>query len=204
MPEKTMDKRTIFEIHRLHDMGMKGRKIARRLGISRPSVRKYLAHPDITRVPPAPRTSKLAAYYDSISKLLGEWPGASALVIKQRIDAQGYSGGITILRDYLQAIRGHREQPKAYIRFESQPGQQFQFDWGHFGSLVYGNTARKLYCMTVIECHSRMLYVEFTHSQNQQAVMRTLLNAFLFFGGTTVELVHDYVPRNIIMLMLLF
>jgi transposase len=199
MQEKNnMDKRTIFEIHRLHDMGMKERKIARRLGISRPSVRKYLAHPDITRVPLTPKTSKLESYYDSIHELLGKWPDASAAVIKQRIDAQGYTGGITILRDYLQAVRGQQKKPKAFIRFESQPGQQFQFDWGHFGSLTYGSTSRKLYCMTVIECHSRMLYLEFTHSQNQQAVMRTLLNAFIFLGGTAAELVHDNLKTAVI------
>ena len=43
------DKRTIFEIHKLHDLGMKERKIARTLHLSRPTVRKYLANPDITR-----------------------------------------------------------------------------------------------------------------------------------------------------------
>jgi transposase len=196
--KKIMDKRTIFEIHRLHDMGMKERKIARRLGISRQSVRKYLVNPDITRPAPAPKTSKLEPYYESIHKLLEQWPDASAVVIKQRIDAQGYSGGITILRDYLQAVRGQRKRPKAFIRFESQPGQQFQFDWGHFGSLTYGNTSRKLYCMTVIECHSRMLYLEFTHSQDQQALIRTILNAFIFFCGTAAELVHDNLKTAVI------
>ena len=196
--EKTIDKRTIFEIHRLNDMGMKQRKIARSLGISRQSVRKYLVHPDITRMPPHPRTGKLEPFYESIHKLLDQWPDASAVVIRQRIGAQGYTGGITILRNYLQAVRGRQKHSKAFIRFESPPGGQFQFDWGHFGSLTYGRTSRKLYCMTVIECHSRMLYMEFTHSQNKQAVMRTLLNAFVFFGGTAAELVHDNLKTAVI------
>jgi transposase len=193
-----IDKRTIFEIHRMHELGMKERKIARHLGISRPTVRKYLANPDITRVKPIAKPSKLEPYYDYINQLLEGWPEVSAMVIKQRIDEKGYSGGISILRDYLVAVRGHRKQPKAFIRFESQPGEQFQFDWGHFGSLACGNTTRKLYCMTVIECHSRMLYLEFTHSQSKEAVMRTLLNAFLFFGGTTTELVHDNLKTAVI------
>ena len=54
---------------------------------------------------------------------------------------------------------------KSFIRFESLPGQQCQIDWGHFGSIGYGNTNRKLYCMAVVECHSRLLYLEFTNSQ---------------------------------------
>jgi transposase len=193
-----MDKRTLFDIHRLHDMGMKERQIARLLGLSRPTVSKYLKNPDITRAPRHPTPSKLAPYYEYIQSLLAQWPEASAVVIKQRIDEKGYAGGISILRDYLIAIRGHKKQPKAFIRFESRPGEQCQFDWGHFGSLIYGNTSRKLYCMTVIECHSRMLYLEFTHSQTKEAMMRTLLNAFIFFGGTTTELVHDNLKTAVI------
>jgi transposase len=192
-----MDKRTIFEIHRLHDIGMKGRQIARTLGLSRPTVRKYLANPDITKPKPVAKTSKLTPFYDHIKELLENWPGVSAVVIKQRIDDKGYSGGLSILRQYLRAIRSRRKH-KAYIRFESQAGEQMQFDWGHFGSLPYGNTHRKLYCMTVIECHSRMLYLEFTHSLNKEAMMRTLLNAFIFFNGTAAELVHDNLKTSVI------
>jgi len=194
----SIDKRTIFEIHRLHELGMKERRIARHLGISRPSVRKYLDSPDITRTKPTAKPSKLEPYYGYIKELLEEWPDASAVVIKQRIDEKGYDGGFSILRDYLRAVRGHRKHPKAFIRFESAPGEQFQFDWGHFGSLAYGNTTRKLYCMTVIECHARMLYLEFTHSQRKEAVMRTLLNAFIFLGGTPKELVHDNLSTAVI------
>jgi transposase len=193
-----INKRTIFEIHRLHDLGMKERKIARHLGISRPTVRKYLANPDITRAKPVAKPSKLQPYYDYINQLLDGWPDVSAVVIKQRLDDRGYTGGLSILRRYLRAVRGHRKRPKAYIRFESPAGEQFQFDWGHFDSLAYGNTARKLYCMTVIECHSRMLYLEFTHSQKKEAVMRTLLNAFVFYGGTATELVHDNLPTAVV------
>ncbi|MDZ7722499.1 MAG: IS21 family transposase [candidate division KSB1 bacterium] len=193
-----MNKRIIFEIHKLADMGMKQRQIARKLCISRPTVQKYLNSPDIATPPRRPKPGKLEPFYNYIDELLEGWPNASAVVIKQRIDEKGYTGGITILRDYLLAKRGGKKRSKAYIRFESSPGEQCQFDWGHFGSLIYGNTSRKLYCMTVIECHSRMLYIEFTHSQNKEAVMRTLLNSFLFFGGAPKELVHDNLKTAVI------
>jgi predicted transcriptional regulator len=63
-----IDKRTIFEIHRLHELGMKERKIARHLGISRPTVRKYLRNPDITRVKPIAKPSK---YQPTVRRLAG-------------------------------------------------------------------------------------------------------------------------------------
>ena len=37
-----IDRQTVFEIHRLHDLGYTERKIARKLGISRPTVKRIL------------------------------------------------------------------------------------------------------------------------------------------------------------------
>jgi transposase len=116
-------------------------------------------------------------------------PKVSAVVVHQRLNPLGFDGGLSIVRDYLRSIRP--KQKEAFIRFESKPGHQCQTDWGHFGNLVYGNCSRKLYCLAVIECYSRLLYLEFTHSQRQEALHRGLLNAFTFFGGSPVELVHD-------------
>ena len=102
---------------------------------------------------------------EEIQRLLSIDAKVSAAVIRQRISAQGYTGGITIVRDYLPSIRPRPAPKQAFIRFESMAGEQIQFDWGHFGSLVYGRTRRKLSCLSVLECHSRLLYLEFTHSQ---------------------------------------
>ena len=66
-----------------------------------------------------------------------------------------------------------------------------QVDWGHFESLSYGKTKRKLNALAVVESHSRMLYVAFTHSQKQEAFHQGLLDAFRFFGGSPAEIVVD-------------
>ena len=55
-----------------------------------------------------------------------------------------------------------------------------QIDWGHFDTLTYGATKRKLYALAVVESYSRMLYVQFTHSQRQEVLHQGLLNAFRF------------------------
>ena len=65
-----------------------------------------------------------------------------------------------MVRDYLSRVRPRVQAKAAFIRFESEPGVQGQIDWGHFGSLTYGPTQRKLYCLAVVECHSRLLYLE--------------------------------------------
>ena len=183
-----IDRRIVFEIHRLAHEGIGIRKIARMLRLSRDSVKKYLDNPN----PPRPvivRSSKLDPFKDQIQKYLDQVPSVSGAVLLQRLRSQGYTGGKTILGEYLQKVRPKKK--RAYIRFESAPGEQFQVDWGHFGSLLYGKTPRKLYGLAVIEAHSRMLYAEFTHSQKQEALHQSLLNAFRFFMGTPKEIVTD-------------
>src|SRR5215510_13988767 len=189
--EPTMiDQRTIFEIHRLTHEGLSVRKIAVTLGISRQTTSKYLDDP----TPPRPRRlrpSQLEPFKDAITRMLESDPKVSAVVLRQRLAEQGFTGGLTIVRQYLTRVRSAAAQKRAFIRFESAPGVQCQIDWGHFGSMAYGATARKLFCLAVIECHSRLLYLEFTHAQRQDTLHRCLLNAFHFFQGTPKELVHD-------------
>jgi transposase len=68
------------------------------------------------------------------------------------------------LRDYLQQVRATRSTSPAFVRMEPGPGERFEIDWGHFGALDYHGDKRKLYAFCLIEAHSRMLFVEFTHS----------------------------------------
>lgn len=192
-----IDERTIFEIHRLKRLGWSVRKIARQLRIDRASVKKYLKTPTAVRKR-ATKGSKLNPYRDLIDQLLEQDPDVSAPVVLQRLTASGFDGRITIVRDYLRQVRGSRKKRKAYARFESPPGKQMQIDWGHFGSLPYGHTRRKLYALVVIEAFSRMIFVCFTHSQNQAALHQCLLAAFKFFGGSPEELVVDNMATAVV------
>ena len=66
-----------------------------------------------------------------------------------------------------------------------------QVDWGHMGTLTYGNNKRKLYALAVLEGHSRMLYVYFSHSQQQTSLHQGLLEAFTYFDGLPREVLVD-------------
>lgn len=186
-----IDKRTIFEIHRLKDLGWSERRIARELKLGRPTVKKYLENPEqgVSKRPPGP--SKLDPYRDLIDQFLEQDPQVNAPVVFQRLQGQEFDGKITIVRDYLQKIRGQIKYREPFIRFESPAGKQIQIDWGHFGTLSYGDTMRRLYALAVTEAYSRMSYVEFTHSQKQEALHQGLLNAFSYFGGSPEEILVD-------------
>lgn len=192
-----IDERTIFEIHRLKRLGWSDRKIARALRIDRASVKKYFTAPTPVRKRVV-KGSKLDPYRELINQLLEQDPDVSAPVVLQKLMDSGFDGRITIVRDYLRQVRGSRKKRKAYTRFESPPGKQMQVDWGHFGSLPYGDTRRKLYALVVIEAFSRMLFVRFTHSQDQASLHQGLLDAFGFFGGSPEELVVDNMATAVV------
>jgi transposase len=186
-----LSRHRVFEIHRLKDEGYTNRAIARNLKIGRNTVRRYLDNPEKTFTPRKKRVSKLDPFKPFIDECLKKDPFVSAPVLLRKIKAQGYLGQITILTDYLKEKRERTKIRKAYIRFESEPAEQMQVDWGHFGSIPYGSSLRKLYALVVIESFSRMLYVEFTHSQKQEALHLCLLNAFSYFKGTPKTILVD-------------
>jgi transposase len=191
-----IDKRTVFEVHRLNNMQFSIRQISKQLGLDRGTVKKYIEQPDITCQKRPDRVSKLDPFRDLIQQMVKDYPQIKAPVVLQHIRVKGFAGEITIVRDYLRKLRPDKKQ--AFIRFESRPGEQFQIDWGHFGSLTYGKSSRKLYALVVIECHSRVLFVVFTHSQNQATLHQCLVAAFLYFGGTPGELVVDNMVTAVI------
>ena len=186
-----LSKREIFEIHQLFNAGYSQRKIARQIGLSRHSIKKYLDNPEKGFSGRSPKSTKLDAFKGQIESYLKEDATVSAVVVYHKIKHDGYEGGETTVRNYLRTIRGGFKSRQAFIRFESEPGEQFQIDWGVFGSITYGESKRQLIGLAVIESYSRMLYIEFAHSQKQAVLHQALLNAFRFFGGTPCEIVTD-------------
>ncbi len=193
-----IDQHTIFEIHRLHHEGFSNRKIAGQVGIGRDAVSKYLKDPNPVSKQSKKRGSKLDGFCRQIDQMLNECPDVNAVVVQQRLEKLGYTGEITLVRNYLRQKRGSTQSRQSYIRFESEPGQQMQVDWGHFGSIDYQNTRRKLYGLIVVESYSRLMTAEFTHSQKQETLHQCLFNAFRFFGGTPRELVVDNMTTAVI------
>lgn len=166
------------------------RAIASLLGISREAVGAILCRREVQldRAGGNKRGSILTPHYPQIDSLLREDPSRSAVNILQKLRPAGYTGGLTILKDYLTACRP-ASQPAAYLSLEFLPGQAAQVDWGEFGD-VFG-LGRKVHCFIMVLCHSRMLYLEFTLSANFESFVRCHEHAFAFFGGVPREVWYD-------------
>lgn len=181
----------INEIHRLaRGEHWSMRRIAGHLHMAARTVKKYLQDPVPSPVHRS-RPSKLDPFKPLITELLEQDPRAPGAVLLQRLQTAGYSGGPTILRNYLQQVRRPRPVPQAFVRMEPGPGERLEIDWGHFGALHYPGGQRKLYAFCLLEAHSRMLFVEFTHSQNFETFVRCHQHAFHVLGGVARECWYD-------------
>src|SRR5437879_12816702 len=144
----------INEIHRLHwAEHWTLRKIARHLHIGRRTIAKYIAAPAQTAAS-RQRASKLDPFKPTIAEFLEQDPHARATVIAQRLRPLGFSGGLSILKEYLQGVRAQASAPRAYVRMEPGPGERFEVDWGHFHPPFYHGHAPNLYAITLAHCHS--------------------------------------------------
>jgi transposase len=180
----------INSLHQLHAEGWSLRRIGRYLHMDTRTIAKYLAAPE-QKLVRRPRASKLDVFRPVIDELLQQDPQASSAVIAQRLKPLGFTGGRTILQEYVREHRPALSLPRAFVRMEPNAGERFEVDWGHFGALDYSGDKRKLYAFALVECHSRMLYVEFTHSQSFESFVRCHIHAFHALGGCSREIWFD-------------
>jgi transposase len=189
----SLDPKTIEAIHRLkHEQKLSARQIIQKLHVSNRTIRKYLQNPSPSKSILAARPSKLDPFKPIIRELLEQCPTVSSVVVEQRLKSLGFTGSNVIVKRYMATLRKVRNPaPRAYVRIESSSGECFQIDWGHFDSLDYEGDKRKLYAFCCVECYSRRLYVEFTHSQCFETFVRCHLHAFQFMGGIPRECLYD-------------
>jgi transposase len=117
-------------VNTIHDLNAQGKivqEIAQELQISRTTVRKYLKHPEaVIPKPRRPRPSKLDPFKEQIKKWIMEDHCTNCEVLFERLHKLGYTGGISILKEYVHPLRpavaGH-----APVQRVSRPNQEHSF-----------------------------------------------------------------------------
>jgi transposase len=123
--------RTVNKIHELSAQGKSIREIARIVGIARNTVRRYLRGKPI--VAPRPkRGSILDPYKEQIHTWITEDHLYTCEVMFPRLQAQGYVGGLSTIKAYVQTLRPAKVGQYPIQRYETKPGEQMQYDWGEF------------------------------------------------------------------------
>jgi len=191
-----MDSELWANIRRLYEVEkLTKSQIAQRMNVHRETVRRALnsvtGPPVDKRGRPVGRKSpsKLDAFKTYVQNRLGQYPELSGMKLFKEIQAQGYTGGETILLEYLRPLRPART--RAFLRLETRPGEFAQVDWAHVGTIQIGNAKRKLSCFVMVLSYSRMMYLEFTLSQRLEDFLSCHVNAMDFFGGVPDKINYD-------------
>ena len=113
------------ELYEMKGEGQSIRGIARELGISRNSVRKYLRASELPQPKPRPlRGSKLDPYAEYVDLRLSEGLENCAVLLRE-LRSRGYQGGYTTLVEYVwPRRRGRCQSQRRYalnLRTESRP-----------------------------------------------------------------------------------
>ena len=173
-----------MEIQKLYHDGVSITAIARRLAVDRKTVRKYL-HEAPRAYQRKPKEWKIDAHR---SYLRERWEQGvhNGCRLFREIQKRGYQGCYTQVKNVIRDWRSE-DQERAFVRFETAPGEQSQMDWGHFGNWA----GARLYAFALTLCYSRMRYVEFTRRQDSETLLNCLVHAFRYFGGVTASLLTD-------------
>ena len=180
---------TAMKIRLLAQEGVPKTRIAERLGVSRQTVYNHLNRREpFPKTRPA-RASKLDPFQDYIRARLERFD-LPATVLYRELGERGYSGGLTILREFVRSIKAGHIQ-RVTERFETLPGQQAQLDWGECGTIHVDGEARKLYVFVLVLGHSRMMFARFTTSTRLPALLDCLSRGLRLLGIPTEILVDN-------------
>jgi len=187
----------VMDIVALKRQGLSERQIAKRLGISRPTVRKYLEDPEACERGrrPVARESKLDPYEGNIRAWLSEDPEYKATWIYDHLRPLGYAGSYDPVKRKVHELK-EESQRIAYMRFESEPGCQAQVDFGEFQVVREDGTVLKYYLFSMILGYSRKLYGELIERCDLPTFLDCHIRAFAFFGGVPGEILYDRM-RNV-------
>ncbi len=177
-------------IKELHAKGLSISAIAAQTGHDRKTIRQVLAAPLVAPAQPRrPKRRKLDPYIPYLQQRIEDGV-LNARKLCQELQAQGYPGGETQVRTFIQPYRRARQAP-ATVRYETAPGEQAQVDWGHFGLIEHQGCQRKLYAFVMTLGWSRASYLEFTVATDEAWWLRCHLHAFVYFGGIPKTVLHD-------------
>ena len=182
------------EVHRLfHREGRPKAAIARRLGMSRNTAERLLGLAEPPRYVRPPSGSQLDPFTERITAMLAADPTVRATVIRERLQADGYRGGITILKEHLARVRPTFLAARAYQRTSYQPGEIGQVDWWHTGVQVPvgRGVTREAFGLVATLPFSAAHAMTFTLSRMVGDLRPALVGCLERLGGVPEKLVFD-------------
>jgi len=187
------------DIRKLYVRETSKREIARKLGISRNTVRKYCKGEHI----PGEKThrnrrssvltdevkNRIKGYIEEDEYAPKKQQHTARRIHRRLVEEHGFQGGESTVRAYVAELK-RQNRKKVFIPLVFSPGEAMQVDWGEFTFYLEGKKTRG-YLLCFRMCHSCAIYVKAFARSNLESFLEGHVSCFNHFGGVPRTLIYD-------------
>jgi transposase len=175
----------------LQTKGWGARRIARELGVSRNTVKRYLAAGGWVAYRRPERGSRLAGLEAWLRERFRRHRGNAEVLRQELLAEQQIEVSLrTVERAVAPWRRELAAEARATVRFETAPGEQLQIDFGEKRVVIGGEVVR-VHLFVATLGYSRRNFVMAFDNQRQGSWLRGIEAAFAHFGGVPERLLLD-------------
>ena len=180
----------------LREAGLSIRQVAKKAQVNRNTVRKVLRETERGAATRSVGRPPVAVPFEaSVRTILAERWDLPTVEILRRLREQGYAGGKNPVYQMVHRLRPMPVSPM--VRFEGLAGEFCQNDFGSV-RIRYDNGLEEILHFFASRLKwSRWIYVELVLNEQEEALIRALLNAFRSFGGVPLCCVFDN-PKTVV------
>lgn len=168
------------------------KRIAKELGVSRNTVRRYLRGGEAAEVQVRPKSRRLDEDGRAEARqLFVGLAGGNAVVVAGELARRGVEVSVrTVQRVVADERQAQQAADVASVRFETEPGQQMQIDFGQKLVRVAG-TLMRVHLLIAVLSYSRRLFVKAFATERQDDWREGIAAAFRHFGGVVRTVLGD-------------
>jgi len=179
--------------------GESQRSIAKSMGISRNTVKKYCAGENVPwerKTPERESTVLTEEVLSFITSCLAEDEAeglkkqrhTARRIYDRLVEERRFEGGESTIRRAVRDIRG--KMPQAFIPLAFDPADALQVDWGEATVYLNGEkTVVNLFCARL--CYSCRPVVLAYRRQNEESFLDAFVTTFNILGGVTARVIFD-------------
>lgn len=187
------------EIRRRYLSGESQRHIAKTMGISRNTVKKYCEGNAVPWERKTPERVSTVLTEDTISFIqnclqedfnegLRKQNHTAKRIFDRLVEEKGFTGGESTIRAKVHEMKD--EMPKAFIPLQFDAGEAMQVDWGEATVYFDGvKTSINIFCARL--CYSCRPFVLAYHKQNEESFLDAFVRIFDMLGGVPSKVIFD-------------
>jgi len=187
----------VMDIVALHRQGHSMRFIAKKLGLHRNTVKKFILG---KRLPEYRSSERRASILAPFARIVQDWLDQDtyrASWIFERLKQIGYEGSYETVKKFVRPFK-EQQARVAYARFETIPGLQAQVDWADFQITEPNGTTSTVYLFILVLGYCRAIYAEFVRRCTLESFLDCHIRAFHYTGGVPAEVLYDNMRHVVI------